>query len=215
MFGLFKKKPAAPDGAAAPDASALPLPLPLAGRDGHVGAIESVTLDGTMHYFGFDFGSDLVLSPLIADPALMVRFASRHMAQRDGTHDETYWRELVGFAEEGSELSSDDASRTFDSRQLAHAIARLERVRREGTPEPGFAIGYHLRFLLGAAGGWEVPEEAGAEDADVWIAQVAGDEPLADSATLQDIAARLQAHLDALVDAAPGNWAQHFAVLKR
>jgi len=212
MFDFFKKKPpaAAEAGRAAP-----PLPSPLAGRDGHLGAIEAITLDGTMYFFGFDFRSDLVLSPLVADPALMARFASRHMTQRDGTHDEAYWRELVGYAAEGSELCTEDDGRAFDSQALAATMARLAHVRREGTPEPGFTVEYHLRYLLGAAGGWSVPEEAGAEDSDLWIAQIAGDEPLAGSATLQEVAARLQAHLNALVDAAPGNWATLFAVLKR
>jgi hypothetical protein len=190
------------------------VPLPLAGRKGHVGAIEAVTLDGTMYFFGFDFGSDLVLSPLIADIDLAARFASQHMAQRDGAHDEAYWRELAGYAVEGSELASEPASRTFSTSSLAAAIARLARVRREGTAEPGFAIEYHLRYLLGAAGGWEVPEEAGAEDADEWIDVINGNEPLAEGTTLAGIADRLQAHLNALVDAAPGNWSTTFAVLK-
>lgn len=215
MFDFFKKK--SPAAVVAPLSAATPgptAPLPLARRDGHVGAVESITLDGTMQFFGFDFGGDLVLSPLIADAEAMARFASRHMAQRDGTHDEAYWRELVGCAREDSELCSDEAGRSFDTPALAATIAGLERVRREGTPEPGFAIGYHLRYLLGAAGGWNMPEDVGAEDADVWIAQIAGEAPLADSATLQDVAARLQKHLNALVDAAPGNWATHFAVLR-
>ena len=210
MFDFFRKKP--------PPAPAMEtgpaVPAPLAGRDGHLGAIEAIRLDGTLHFFGFNFRSDLALSPLIADPALMARFASRHMTQRDGTHDEAYWSQLVGHAVEGSELCSDETGRTIDSRALAATIASLGRVRREGTPEPGFGLPYHLRYLLGAAGGWEVPEEAGAEDADVWIGQVAGDEPVAGSTTLQEVAARLQAHLNALVGAAPGNWATLFAALK-
>ena len=210
MFDFFKKKPPAP----AATKTGPTVPLPLAGRKGHVGAIESLTLDGTMYFFGFDFGSDLVLSPLIADIDLAARFASQHMAQRDGVHDEAYWRELAGYAVDGSELSSEPESRTFSSQSLAAAVARLARVRREGTVEPGFAIEYHLRYLLGAAGGWEVPEEAGAEDADEWIDVISGNEPLAEGTTLTDIAGRLQAHLNALVDTAPGNWSTLFAVLK-
>lgn len=233
MFDFFRKKSPAPGStpAASPTASraaetdTAPSPLhepaghavppPLAGRDGHVGAIEAITLDGTMYFFGFDFRSDLVLSPLIADAALMARFASRHMAQRDGKHDEAYWRELVGHAVEDSQLCSDEAGRSFDSQMLAATIARLDRVRREGALDPGFAIEYHLRYLLGAAGGWEVPEEAGTDDPDLWIAQIAGDKPLNDGASLQHIASRLQKHLNALVDAAPGNWRYRFAALQR
>ena len=212
MFDFFKKKkPPAP---AVAVETGLAVPLPLAGRKGHVGAIEAVTLDGTMYFFGFDFSSDLVLSPLIADIDLAARFASQHMMQRDGAHDEAYWRELAGYAVEGSELATKEESRTFSTESLAAAVASLARVRREGTVEPGFAIEYHLRYLLGAAGGWEVPEEAGTEDADEWIDVISGNEPLAEGTTLTDIAGRLQAHLNALVDTAPGNWSTKFAVLK-
>lgn len=212
MFDFFKKKnPPAPAAAAETGPN---VPLPLAGREGHVGAIEAVTLDGTMYFFGFDFGSDLVLSPLMADIDLAARFASRHMTQRDGAHDEAYWRELAGYAIEGSELASEPADRTFSTESLAAAIASLARVRREGTAEPGFTIEYHLRYLLGAAGGWEVPEEAGVEDADEWIDVISGDKPPAEGTTLADIAGRLQAQLNALVDTAPGNWSTKFAVLK-
>lgn len=214
MFDFLKKKKPPPPAPVTMANSGPSVPLPLASREGHVGAIEAITLDGTMYFFGFDFGSDLVLSPLIADIDLAARFASRHMAQRDGMHDEAYWRELAGYAVEGSELASDAESRTFSTASLADAIARLARVRREGTVEPGFAIEYHLRYLLGAAGGWEVPEEAGAEDADEWIDVIAGNEPLAEGTTLAGIAGRLQAHLNALVDTAPGNWSTLFAVLK-
>ncbi|MGJ7606503.1 hypothetical protein ACSFA7_19330 [Variovorax sp. LT1R20] len=212
MFDFFKKKkPPAP---AATVETGPAVPTPLAERKGHVGAIEAVTLDGTMYFFGFDFSSDLVLSPLIADIDIAARFASQHMTQRDGTHDEAYWRELAGYAVEGSELATKEESRTFSTEALAAAIASLARVRREGTVEPGFAIEYHLRYLLGAAGGWEVPEEAGTEDADEWIDVISGNEPLAEGTTLTDIAGRLQAHLNALVDTAPGNWSTKFAVLK-
>ncbi|MGJ7524596.1 hypothetical protein [Variovorax sp. GB1P17] len=209
MFDFFKKKPPATE--PPPESKA---PQPLAARKGHIGGIEALTLDDTMYFFGFDFRSDLVVSPLIPDAALMARFAAEHMEQRDGVHDEAYWRELVGYAVEGSELCSDETSRSFDSQALATTIACLGRVRREGTPEPGFAIEYHLRYLLGAAGGWEVPEEAGDEDADAWISLIAGEAPVPEGVSLSDVAARLQKHLNALVDAAPGNWATLFAALK-
>lgn len=211
MFDFFKKKaPVAAEPPAEPG-----VPQPLAGRKGHVGGIEALTLDGTMYFFGFDFSSDLVVSPLIPDADLMARFASEHMEQRDGVHDPAYWRELVGYAIDGSELCVEESSRSFDSQALAATIASLDRVRREGSPEPGFAIEYHLRYLLGAAGGWEVPEEAGDEDADAWIALIAGEEPApGDGVPLTDVAARLQKHLNALVDTASGNWATLFAVLK-
>jgi len=213
MFDFFKKKSPAP--APTPAAEATPAaPLPLDGREGHVGAIESLTLDGTMYFFGFDFGSDLVLSQLIADIDLAARFASRHMAQRDGAHDEAYWRELAGYAVDGSELCTEAASRAFATASLAQTAASLAHVHREGSVEPGFAVGYHLRYLLGAAGGWQALEETDADDVDEWINVIGGNEPLAEGTTLQEIAGRLQAHLNALVDAAPGNWSTKFAALK-
>ncbi len=217
MFDFFKKKPppaAARTAALRSVPSGPAVPPPLAGRNGHVGAIEAIAIDGTMYFFGFDFRSDLVLSPLIESPALMARFASRHMVQRDGTHNEAYWRELVGMAKQTSELCNDDDGRRFNSRMLAATLARLAVVRGTGTPDPGFRIEHHLRYLLGAAGGWRMPNPASPEDVDLWIAQIAGKEPQPEDATLQDVAARLQQHLNALLTAAPGNWAAHFAVLR-
>ncbi|MFJ9606233.1 hypothetical protein ACIRS1_07725 [Kitasatospora sp. NPDC101176] len=115
-------------------------PSPLPDRDGHVGGIESLTLDGRRYYFGFDYGSDLVLSPLIDDPAVMAAFASTHLRQTTGRHDAAHWGELVAAAADGSGLTDDDASRAFDSARLRDAVP----------PEPGT----HLLYLLGAATGW-------------------------------------------------------------
>jgi hypothetical protein len=107
---------------------------PLAGRDGHIGGIESLVVDGTRYYFGFDYQSDLVLSPLIDDPVAMARFAVEHMEQTDGKHDEAYWAELVDIAAEDSGLAGrEDTEIDLGSRQTT----------------------YHLRYLLGAACGWD------------------------------------------------------------
>jgi hypothetical protein len=38
---------------------------PIDDRVGHVGGIESMTVDGRRWYFGFDYSSDMVVSPLI------------------------------------------------------------------------------------------------------------------------------------------------------
>jgi hypothetical protein len=106
-------------------------------RIGWVGGIESLTLDGKRYFFGFDYGSDLVLSPLIDDQALMATYAAKYMAQADGTHDEAYWSELVADAVESSSLAEPD-DRDFGSPELGAG----------GTT-------YHLRYLLGAASSWD------------------------------------------------------------
>ncbi|MEU1515686.1 hypothetical protein ABZ490_26665 [Streptomyces sp. NPDC005811] len=91
---------------------------PLPDRTGQVGSIESLTLDGHRYYFGFDYKSDVVLSPLIDDPKAMAAFASEYMRQTTGGHDVTYWEGLVHAAAEGTELDCDDAERDIASRDL-------------------------------------------------------------------------------------------------
>ena len=113
---------------------------PLPDRIGYVGGIESLTLDGRRYYFGFDFSSDVVLSPLIDDAPAMAAFASEHMRQTTGEHDVAYWEELVALSVEESALVGEDEDRTFVSRDL-----------RGGLPEAGS----HLLYLLGAATEWE------------------------------------------------------------
>jgi hypothetical protein len=67
---------------------------PLDERVGHISGVESVVVDGRRWYFGMDYGSDLVVSPLIDDPGRMAEFAARYMAQTTGTHDAAYWAAL-------------------------------------------------------------------------------------------------------------------------
>ncbi|MFJ9455486.1 hypothetical protein ACIRST_10440 [Kitasatospora sp. NPDC101447] len=122
---------------------------PLPGRVGHVGGIESLTLDGRRHYFGFDYRSDLVVSPLIDDPGAMAAFAAEHMRQTDGRHGEAYWADLVADAVGTSGLVSRNAEREFTTADL-----------RADLPGPGS----HLLYLLDAAGEWDdafpLPSEA-------------------------------------------------------
>ncbi|WP_416985932.1 hypothetical protein [Streptomyces sp. T028] len=113
---------------------------PLPGRVGHVAGIESLTLDGHRYYFGFDYKSDLVVSPLIDDPDAMAAFAAEHMRQTDGRHGEAYWADLVADAVETSDLVSEETDREFTTRSL-----------RADLPNPGS----HLLYLLDAAGGWD------------------------------------------------------------
>lgn len=112
---------------------------PLPGRIAHVGGIESLVLDGHHYYFGFDYSSDTVLSPLIDGPEAMAAFASEHMRQTTGAHDENYWASLVAAATESSDLAG-DAEREFTTEGLRSALP---------APES------HLLYLLGAATGWD------------------------------------------------------------
>jgi hypothetical protein len=202
MFGFFKKNSANEDEGR--------IPAPIAGRDGHLAAIESLTLDGVMYFFGFDFGNDLVVSPLIPDIDVMARFASRHMRQRDGMHDEAYWRELAGYAVDDSELCSDAAGRMFSSQSLARMMERLAHARSTNTLAPDIAIPYHLQYLLGAAGGWAVD----GDEVTSGIAYVTGEEPLPQGATAAQVVEWLQTLLTKLANAAPENWSASFGALK-
>ncbi len=113
---------------------------PIAGRVGHVGGIESMTVDGHRWFFGFDYSMDTAVSPLIDDPARMAAFASEHMLQTDGPHDAAYWRDLVDSSVEMSDIVGEDEDRTFDSETLA--ALRL-------TPST------QLMYLMGAATAWD------------------------------------------------------------
>lgn len=113
---------------------------PLPDRIGYVGGIESLMLDGRRYYFGFDFQSDVILTPLIDDSEAMAVFASEYMRQTTGQHDVAYWAEQVAMDAEASSLTSEESDRTFTSEEL-----------RGGIPEPGT----HLLYLLGAATEWE------------------------------------------------------------
>ena len=221
------------DGASVAVAADEPAPIP--GRIGHVGGIESIALDGRRLYFGFDFGSDLALSPLIGDPDTMARFASRYMAQRDGQgqHAPAFWRELVDAAAEESGLAGRAEQRVFDSAAFSAIAATLSAVSEHGAAAPGFDIPAHLRYLLGAACGWcELSDEASAqllegirvpgaeleEDGQdgfdqLAIELVSGIEPAHDARRMA--AARwLRLRLETQLDQAPGNWGDMLGALR-
>lgn len=182
---------------------------PLAGRSGHVGGIESIVLDGVTWWFGFDYSEDLVVSPLIDDIDAMARHASAYMLQRDGAHDTSYWREL---AEGPPELCDDEAERTFTQAALAATMAQLREAQANDAPIPGLALSYHLRYLLCSAGEWVAG--GGFEAANADIALLRGEAALPPDRRYVDAARELRAYLAELVDAAPGNWATLFAILK-
>jgi hypothetical protein len=188
------------------------IPPPLLGRVGHVGGIEALSLDGVLLFFGFDYKSDLVLSPLIDDADLMARFASLHMRQRDGAHDADYWLLYgVDLAREYSDLCSDEEDRTFDSAQLRAALAQLQQAATGNQDAPDMNISYHLLYLLAAAGGWKADADVKKMDED--LRHLVGEAPLPAGQTFADISWRLLAQLNALLAAAPDNWATRFAML--
>jgi hypothetical protein len=206
MFDLFKKKSSA-------DIAKTIIPAPIDGREGHVGGIEPLILDGVTYYFGFDYGSDLVVSPLMSDIDVMAQFASQHMQQRDGSHDAVYWLELAGY---GSELCSDEVSRTFNSQDLTATVAALRHSRENNVVATGIHLEYHLRYLLASAGEWKALEEWGDEwdDTDEYIAMISGETPLPAETSFADLAQKLQSLLAALMNSAPENWRTLFSVLK-
>lgn len=180
----------------------------LPGRAGHVGGVESLTLDGRRYWFGFDFSSDMVVSPLIDDADEMAAFASAHMRQTTGEHDAAYWAELVGWAVDGSDLVGEDADRAFTTRR----------------PDPEQLSGGHLLYLLeaaaqveswfaGAPGAAEAFARLGFEDedeltecVDQCLEAVGADGPEArpDEVTV------LRHYLTTAVGALPDNWGPLF-----
>ncbi|MFI9628079.1 hypothetical protein [Streptomyces sp. NPDC052042] len=182
---------------------------PLPGRAGHVGGIESLTFDGHHYYFGFDYGSDIVLSPLIGDPAAMAAFASAHMRQTTGAHDRDHWAGLVDAATGRSALAA-GADLAFTTEGL-----------RGDLPEPGS----HLLYLLGAATGWddwfgESPEarraceRLGLDDEDPeFIDQCLTEVRDHGVGARPDDWTVVRLHLGAAVRHLPGNWGILFAPL--
>jgi hypothetical protein len=113
---------------------------PIADREGHVGGIESMIVDGRRWFFGLDYSMDTVVSPLIDDPARMAEFASQHLLQTDGAHDIAYWRDLVDSSVEVSGIVGTDEDRTYDSERLAT----------QWRPPSS-----QLIYLMGAATAWD------------------------------------------------------------
>ncbi|WP_327682949.1 hypothetical protein [Kitasatospora sp. NBC_00458] len=184
---------------------------PLPGRVGHVAGIESLTLDGQRYHFGFDYTSDLIVSPLVGDPAAMAAFAAEHLRQSDGRHDEAYWAELVADSVRESALVREDADREFTTAGL-----------RAGLPRPGS----HLFYLLDAAGEGDDPsalppeareacarlgfdEDDVAECVDACLRAVRED----GAAARPDESTVVRGYLTSAVENLPGNWALLFAPL--
>ncbi|WP_430332231.1 hypothetical protein [Rhodococcus sp. ACT016] len=198
---------ATPDGG---DAAATRIPAPLVRDYRHIGGIESIEVDGTRYFFGYDFSEDLVVSPLISDNELMSVFAETHMEQRDGRHDRKYWRELVDGSLESSELAEPESC-SFESEQLRSIITSLEKIAETGVPAPDFIYPYHLRFLLSSAGQWKEQFTATAEG----IRAIKGTESPSEGNTLEQIARDVLRETRNAMSAAGGNWAEVFDGLAR
>jgi hypothetical protein len=204
------------------------IPAPIQGRVRMVGGIESLVIDGTVHYFGFSYGDDLVLSPLIDAPATMAAFAARHMRQRDGVHDEKYWQELVKESVTNSELASDVADRTIKRAVLRHVVSQLGQAERKNQRVHGLSIPYHLLYLLDASKEGDLPltftEEFkrldfGDTDSPVQtvldcIDYLNGKTKLPRGASYRDAAYVARVTLDSLANAGPANWPELFSVLR-
>jgi hypothetical protein len=181
---------------------------PLDGQSGHLGGVESIVLDNVIYYFGFDYSSDLVISPLINDLDLMCEFAEKYMLQLDGSHDVEYWRELAGY---DSELCVNESDRIFIKTDLILQLTKLAGSKQRNTQASNFNIEYHLCYLLNAAGEW-----SSGVDLDLMADQIAilnGEQPLENNQTYSEIASDLEASLSALIRSARGNWSEVFSLL--
>lgn len=126
------------------------VPAAIPGRIGCVGGIESISIDERRYFFGFDYSSDRVLSPLLEGKRLMAEFAAAYMAQTDQVpHDIDYWLENVETAVEHSDLC-DDESRTLTSAGLHAFAAGLALMQSQNVPNPDLKIDHHLVYLLNA-----------------------------------------------------------------
>jgi hypothetical protein len=203
---------------------------PLTDRAGHVGGIESISIDDKRWYFGFDYSSNLVVSPLIDDAAQMAGFAAQHMEHPDGPQEAAYWQQLVDWSAADSDLSGDPETRSFTGAELARIAADIDAALAGNQPVPGLTLPHHLLSLLSAAVG-DVPPPGDAayraamaklglyEDdmpingACEAVDMLSGERALPDGATYTDAAALLRVCLAALVDRAPGNWRSMFQAL--
>ncbi len=205
--------------------------LPIPDRMNHVGGIESILMDGTRYFFGFDFKNDLVLSPLIDSVEAMAAFASKNMLQTDGKQDAAYWRALADEAIHTSELVEADHDREFTSDELRQVVASLDIASRIDMAIPGFSINPSIQYLLGAANGWHnifdgddirehlqrlgLGEDVQLDDLILLLSGFSHDE---DDESRKDVsytdAARvMQNALVRAVKGAPANWSELFAPL--
>lgn len=213
-------------------------PRPDEVRDGFVGGIESIVLDGQVLYFGYSYSSDFVLSPLFSSVEDMAGYAQRNIQQKDGKHDLDYWRELVEEAAEESGLCEDEDSRTFSSNVLGAIPGRLRQMAERNAPDAGIRIDYHLLYLFDAAsksndvadsdalraltdlGNSAAGRRLGLEgqprcsEISELLAVARGEADLPDGAGYRDVAVVVQGYLDVMVPDLIFNWPAYFAGLQ-
>jgi len=208
------------------------LPRPIAGREGMIGGIECIVIDGKRWFYGFNsFGDQLIITPLIDDPDVMAAFASWYMRSyhSDAPAKQADWREAVDRAIDGTEPNH-IVSEPFSTEDLRRIAASLKQAAADNRPVPGFTIPEGVLDLLAVARGFELPSDMSANvsmqaklglsesDHDVnnacfVVDMLAGREPLEPGATYADAAAFLRGYLSDLVNRAPGNWKTMFQEL--
>lgn len=207
------------------------LPTPLPAREGYIGGIESISIDGKRWFFGFSYSNDIVLTPLIDDADVMAAFASRFMLQKDGAHDPAFWREMAEDGIDDSGLTFDAADRVFTTAEFRHIASSIAATVANNNALPDFSIKYHLLYLLSAAVGDEPPsadpayvaalqkiglvaqESPALSSACDALEMVTGSRPLPAGATHADAAAALHLCLADFLTRAPGNWRALFQAL--
>jgi hypothetical protein len=118
-----------------------------------IGGIESVSIDGRHYYFGFDYSSDEVLSPLFDDAGAIASYAANHMSQRDGDHDAAYWLDAAEHSIDESGLCDDDG-RLIDTEALKKVIQEVRSLSGTGQRVRTLVLSHHLTYLLHAACDW-------------------------------------------------------------
>lgn len=195
---------------------------PIVDRCGLIGDIESLTLDGIRHYFGYSQDSKLILSPLFKSPDAMAAFASRYMRRPTGEHSADIWRERVDAAETCSCLGTTPVVlNTSDFVQLTVTL-RLAHVANQSVSA---SVNEQLIALLRAAGGNPTDarlsamlslaqEEATSHykgDATRWALDVVyNNQTLPAGLTYSRVVRALQRYFSRLASCAPGNWQEVF-----
>lgn len=72
-----------------------------------VAGIEAVVIDGKLHYYGYSYSADEVVSPLFPTAESMTTYAAKYLLQSDGKHPAHYWMELAQEAAKSSDLFGD------------------------------------------------------------------------------------------------------------
>lgn len=119
-----------------------------------VGGIESLMIDNTFYYFGFDYRSDSVISPLFDNLDAIAEYAASHMLQTNGAQNQTFWRQMAEESQNESSLASDIQDRTFDRSLFFEALQATRQTAHNNQAVPQLKLNDHLQYLLEAACDW-------------------------------------------------------------